>query len=708
MNQRSVLSILLIMIFGFLISGCTESPKKETMKAPVAKIEPKELKMFGNTRIDNYYWLNQRENPDVVKYLEDENAYTKTMMANTDSLQADLYKEMVARIKQTDMSVPYFENGYFYYTRFEEGKEYPVYCRKKGSIEGSEDVMLDVNMLAQGLSYCQVGGMDVSEDNRLLSYSVDTVSRRIYTIYFKNLETGELLPDKISNASGNLCWASDNKTLFYSTKDESLREDKIWRHVLGTDQTADVMVFNETDETFSTFIYKSKSKKYLIIGSSSTLTDEYRILDSSKPLGEFTIFQPRQRDIKYDIAHYDDRFYIRTNYQARNFRLMECPLGKTSIENWKEVIPHREDVLLEAFDVFKGYLAIQERKNGMKTIRIFNGKDLDFYMDFNEQAYTVNLDNNPEFETEIVRYNYTSLTTPMSVYDYNIKTKESKLLKRQEVVGGYNPDEYFTERMNATASDGTLIPISIVYKKGIKKDGNNPLLLYGYGSYGYSTDPYFSSVRLSLLDRGFIYAIAHIRGGEEMGRQWYEDGKLLKKMNTFNDFNACAEFLIQQNFTKPEKLYAMGGSAGGLLMGAVINLRPDLYHGVIAAVPFVDVVTTMLDESIPLTTGEYDEWGNPNDSTYYFYMLSYSPYDNVKPMEYPALLVTTGLHDSQVQYWEPAKWVAKLRVTKKDTNPLYLWTNMDYGHGGASGRFQRYKEIALEYAFLLDLEGIQK
>jgi oligopeptidase B len=708
MNHRSVVCVVLIAVSCLSITGCNQVPKKETMKAPVAKIEPKEMTMFGNTRTDNYYWLNQRENPEVIKYLEEENAYTKAMMAHTDSLQSDLFKEIVGRIKQTDMSVPYFENGYYYYTRYEEGKEYPIFCRKPGNLEAAEEIMLNVNELAKGLSYCQVGGMEVSEDNRLLAYSVDSVSRRIYTIHVKDLTTGENLPDRIAETSGNLCWASDNKTLFYSTKDESLRVDKIWRHVLGTEQKADVMVYDEVDETYGTFVYKSKSKKYIIIGSSSTLTDEYRILGSTDPLGQFIVFQPRQRDIKYDIAHYGDRFYIRTNYQAQNFRLMECPVDKTGMENWKEVIPHRQDVLIEGFDVFKGFLAIEERKSGMKTIRIFNGKGLDFYMNFSEQAYTVSLDNNPEFETETVRYNYTSLTTPMSVYDYDTKTRESKLLKRQEVLGGYDPDDYFTERLYATASDGTLVPISIVYKKGIVKNGKNPLLLYGYGSYGYSMDPYFSSVRLSLLDRGFIYAIAHIRGGEEMGRQWYEDGKLLNKMNTFTDFIACAEFLVKDQYTSPEHLYAMGGSAGGLLMGAVVNLRPDLFHGVIAAVPFVDVVTTMLDESIPLTTGEYDEWGNPNDSTYYFYMLSYSPYDNVKPVPYPALIVTTGLHDSQVQYWEPAKWVAKLRVTKKDSNPLYLWTNMDYGHGGASGRFERYKETALEYAFLLDLEGISQ
>lgn len=662
----------------------------------------------GHSRTDNYYWLNQRENPEVIRYLEDENAYTKAMMSHTDSLQTRLFGEIVGRIKQTDMSVPVFENGYFYYSRYEEGSEYPFFNRKKGSLEAEEEVMLNVNQLAEGLSYCQVGGMDVSEDNRLLAYSVDTVSRRIYTIYVKDLQTGEVMTDLIRNTSGNLCWASDNKTLFYSTKDESLRTDKIWRHTLGTDQAADVLVYQESDATFGTYVYKSKSREYIIIGCESTLTDEFRIIKSHEPAGQMRVFQPRQRDLKYEIAHYNDRFYIRTNYQARNFRLMETPVANTSLENWKEVIPHREDVLMEGFDVFRNFLAIQERKEGMRTLRIFNGSNLDHYLDFGEQAYTATLGENPEFDTEMVRYNYSSLTTPNSVYDYNILTKESRLMKRQEVVGGYNPDDYYTERLQAAAGDGTLVPVTLVYKKGMTRNGKNPLLLYGYGSYGYSTDPYFNSARLSLLDRGFIYAIAHVRGGEEMGRQWYEDGKLMKKMNTFTDFIACAEFLAAEKYTCPENLYAMGGSAGGLLMGAVVNLRPDLFHGVIAAVPFVDVVTTMLDESIPLTTGEYDEWGDPNDSAFYHYMLSYSPYDNMQPVAYPAMLVTTGLHDSQVQYWEPAKWVAKLRATSTGDRPLYLWTNMDYGHGGASGRFERYKETALEYAFLLDLEGIRE
>lgn len=698
------MSIVLILLH---LAGCHEKQKLISMDAPKAKIEKKELTIHNKTRIDNYYWLNQRENPEVISYLESENSYTKAMMAHTEPIQSRLFAEMTGRIVQTDISVPYLENGYYYYSRFAEGKEYPIYCRKKGSLESAEEIMLDGNQMAAGHAFFDIGNFQVSEDNRLLAYAVDTVSRRIYTIYFKDLSTGRILDEKISNTSANMAWANDNLTLFYTTKDESLRSDKIWKHRLGK-ATEDGLVFYESDETYSTYIYKSKSRKYLVIGSGSTMSDEYRILDASDPDEEFRIFQPRIRGLEYSIAHYQDKFYIKTNDKAVNFRLMETPEHLTGIENWKEVIGHREDVLLEDFDVFHGFLAIQERKEGMKTLRIFNGRDLDYYLPFEEQAYTVTLGENAEIGTEVVRYNYTSLTTPMSVYDYNIRTRQKELKKIQQVQGGYNPDDYFTERVMATAEDGTLIPVSMVYRKDLQKNGKTPVLLYGYGSYGYSTDPYFSPVRLSLLDRGFIYAIAHVRGGEELGRQWYEDGKLLKKKNTFTDFIACGEYLVRNGYTDPGHLYAMGGSAGGLLVGAVVNMRQDLFNGVIAAVPFVDVVTTMLDESIPLTTSEYDEWGNPNDPVYYDYMLSYSPYDNIAAACYPALLVTTGLHDSQVQYWEPAKWVAKLRVTKTDSNPLYLWTNMEYGHGGASGRFERYKETALEYAFLLDLEEIRQ
>ena len=704
--MKTFYSVSLIMAVTFMISACSENQKM--MNPPRAKKIKKELTIHGDTRIDNYYWLNDRENPEVISYLEEENAYTKAMMAHTEDLQKQLFDEIVGRIKQTDMSVPYKRNGYYYYTRYEEGQEYPLYCRKEGTLDAKEEVMLNVNEMAEGYSFYQVSGISVSHDNKLLAYGVDTLSRRKYNIYFKNLETGEVYSDEILNTTGSVAWAADNKTIFYTRKDEvTLRPDKIYRHVMGEDPAEDPVIYHETDETFNTTVYLSKSMEYIMIGSFSTLSSEYRYIRADEPDAEFTVFLPRHEDLEYYISHYKDRFYIRTNYEAKNFRLMEAPVGKTALENWEEVIPHREDVLLEDYEIFKDYLALQERSNGLTNLRILrHDGSKDYYIPFEEQTYMVYLSTNMDFDTDVLRYGYTSMTIPSSVYDYNMTTGETVLLKRQEVVGGYDPDDYYAERLFATASDGVKIPISLVYKKGIERNGNNPLVLYGYGSYGNSMDPYFSSVRLSLLDRGFVYAIAHIRGGEEMGRWWYEDGKLLKKKNTFTDFISCGEYLVDEKFTSPDKLFALGGSAGGLLIGAVVNMRPDLFKAVIAAVPFVDVVTTMLDESIPLTTGEYDEWGNPNEKEYYDYMLSYSPYDNVEAKEYPAMLVTTGLHDSQVQYWEPAKWVAKLRELKKGDEPLLLWVNMDYGHGGASGRFERYREVALEYAFLIDQAGI--
>ncbi len=698
---------LLLTAVIFIQSSCTD--KKVKMEPPVAKKINKELIAHDHVRIDPYYWLNDREDAEVIAYLEAENAYTGQMMKHTEELQSLLYDEIVGRIRQTDMSVPYKRNGYYYYTRYEEGKEYPVFCRKQGSLEADEEVMLNVNEMAEGYSYYQVSGLSVSHDNSILSFGVDTLSRRKYTIYFKNLETGEIYPDGIENTTGYAAWAADNQTVFYTRKDEvTLRPDRIFRHRLGQDPAADPVVYHEEDETFRVGVSLSKSMEYLMIGSYSTLSTEFRYLSASDPDGEFTVFQPRQEDLEYYISHYQDRFYIRTNLEAKNFRLMMAPLGNTSIGQWQEVIPHREDVLLEGFEIFNKYFALEERINGLTELRVITHDGAkDYYIEFEEETYMAYLSTNLDFDTDLLRYGYTSLTIPNSVYDYNMATGETTLLKREEVVGGYDPDQYHAERLYATADDGTKVPVSLVYRKGIEKDGSNPLVLYGYGSYGASMDPYFSSVRLSLLDRGFVYAIAHIRGGEEMGRWWYDDGKLLKKKNTFTDFISCAEYLIAEKFTSEEKLFAMGGSAGGLLIGAVINMRPDLFRGVIAAVPFVDVVTTMLDESIPLTTGEYDEWGNPNVKEYYDYMLSYSPYDNVEAKDYPAMLVTTGLHDSQVQYWEPAKWVAKLRDMKTDDRLLILWTNMDYGHGGASGRFQRYKEVALEYAFLIDQAGIR-
>lgn len=680
----------------------------EMIKPPRAEKIKKELTIHGDTRIDNYYWLKERDNPKIINYLIAENNYTDSVLKDVNPLRSKLFNEIIGRIKQEDQSVPYRDNGYFYYTRYEEGKEYPVYCRKKDNLDSPEEIMLNVNEMAMDYNYYSVVGLNISPDNNILAFGVDTLSRRIYDIFFKNLKTGEIFSYKIPNTTGASTWANDSRTLFYSVKDQTLRSYKIMKHIFNTSAN-DKTVYEETDDTYGTYIYKTKSKKFLVIGSYSTLSAEYRICSADNPDSDFKIFNPREKEHEYSIEHLGDKFYIVTNYQAKNFRLMETPLEKTSKENWKEVIPHRDDVLLEGIEVFKNFLAVEERKDGLTNLRIISWKTgAEHYLDFGEEAYVVYSSVNPDVDTDILRFGYSSLTTPPSTYDYNMVTKEKTLLKQEEVVGGYNPGDYLSERLYAEAEDGTRIPISLVYKKGIKKEGKNPLLLYGYGSYGISTEPYFNSVRLSLLDRGFIYAIAHIRGGEELGRAWYDDGKLLKKKNTFTDFIACAEHLISERYTDEERLFALGGSAGGLLIGAVVNLRPDLFKGVVAAVPFVDIVTTMLDESIPLTTGEYDEWGNPNEKKYYDYILSYSPYDNVQAKNYPNLLVIAGLHDSQVQYWEPAKWVAKLRDMKTDNNLLLLSTDMEAGHSGASGRFKKFKDTALEYVFMLYLAGITK
>lgn len=707
MKKQTLFSLIFIILLNM---SCKENTKDKVPQPPVAQKIKKELTIHGDTRIDNYFWLRERENPKVIEYLNAENAYTDSVMAHTKDFQTKIFDEIVGRIKKDDSSVPYKENGYFYYSRYEKNGEYPIYCRKKDNLDAEEEIMLNVNEMAKGYSFYQIGGYQVSEDNKILAYSADTVSRRKYTIYFKDLTTDELLPDKIAITTGGITWANDNKTVYYTTKDpETLRSDKIYRHTLGTEQSEDKLVFEEKDETFSTFVYKSKSKKYLIIGSSSTLSTEYRYASADEAKPVFKVFQPREKDLEYHISHFEGKFYVRTNWNAKNFRLMETPIDKTSKENWKEIIPNRDDVLLEGIDVFKNYLVLSERKNGLTELRIVNQTDKsEYYLDFGEETYSAWTSTNLDFDTDILRYGYTSLTTPNSTFDYNMQTKEKTLLKQQEVLGDFSPDNYEAKRLWATAEDGTKIPISLVYKKGVKLDGNNPLLQYAYGSYGYSMDSYFSPVRLSLLDRGFVYAIAHVRGGEEMGRYWYEDGKLLKKKNTFTDFIACSEYLIKEKYTNKDKLFAMGGSAGGLLMGAIANMRPGLYKGIVAQVPWVDVVTTMLDSSIPLTTSEYDEWGNPNEKVYYDYMLSYSPYDQVKAQNYPNMLVTTGLHDSQVQYFEPTKWVAKLRAMKTNDNLLLLTINMDTGHGGASGRFDRYKETALEYVFMFDLLGIKK
>ncbi|TAH20828.1 MAG: S9 family peptidase [Cytophagales bacterium] len=680
-----------------------------TAVPPIAKIVPKELETHGHKRIDNYYWLNDKENIEVIDYLKAENAYLDTILGHTKEIQEKLFAEMKGRIKEQDESVPYKLDDYFYYTRYEVGKEYAIYCRKKGTLDAKEEIMIDGNELAKGHSYFSLGGIQVSFNQDIIAYSTDTVSRRIYTLYFKNLATGELLQDVIPNITGNVAWANDNKTIFYSRQDlQTLRSDKIYKHILGTDSEKDELIFEEKDETFSTGIYRTKSKKYMVIASSSTLTTEASILNADKPNGNFELFLPREREHEYGIDHVGDKFYIRTNWQAKNFRLMETTENQTTDKaKWREVIAHRANVLLEGFEIFKNFLVLEERKEGLMNLRIIKSDQTEHYVDFGEPTYAAGTGTNLDFNTNILRYGYTSLTTPSSTFDYNMDTKEKTLLKQQEVVGNtFKPANYQSERVYATAADGTKIPISLVYKKGTPKDGTAHLYQYAYGSYGYSIDAGFSSTRLSLLDRGFVFAICHIRGGEEMGRHWYEDGKLLKKKNTFTDFIACSEHLVKEKYTSTDKLIANGGSAGGLLMGAITNMRPDLYKAVVADVPFVDVITTMLDESIPLTTGEFDEWGNPKEKEYYNYMLSYSPYDNVEKKAYPNMLVTTGLHDSQVQYWEPAKWVAKLRAMKTDNNVLLLKTNMEAGHGGASGRFESLKEIALEYAFLFDILGI--
>ena len=689
----------------------------------MAKKIPELFNYHQDTIIDNYSWMRltdqQKEStkPDkqtknVLGFLQNENTHLKNEMADTESFKKDLFDEFVSRIKQDDESVPVTYNGYTYYSKFDNGADYACHYRKK-NIDGSkEELILNLPELAKDESYFSLRGKSVSENNKYLAYSTDVVSRREYTIYIKDLETGKILEDKIENTTGSITWANDNKTIFYTKQDNvTLRSNKIYKHILGTDSSKDELVFEEKDDTFSCFIYKTKSKKYLMIGSYQTLSSEYRFLNADNPNGEWKIIQPRERNLEYSISHFEDNFYVLTNWDAKNFRLMKTSISNTSKDNWIDVIPHRDDVLLRDIDIFKDYYVISERKNGLINTRIINWNDSsEHYITFNDPTYSLYSSSNREFNTNLFRFVYSSLTTPRSVYDYNMKTKEKNLLKQSEVLGGdFDSGNYISERLYALSRDGkTKIPISLVYKKGMVKNSKNPLLLYAYGSYGSNSDPYFSSVRLSLLDRGFIFAIAHIRGGQEMGRYWYEDGKLLKKKNTFYDFIDCGKYLINSKFTSSKHLYAYGGSAGGLLMGAVINMEPELFNGVIAAVPFVDVINTMWDETIPLTTGEFDEWGNPKVKEYYDYMKSYSPYDNVGNLNYPNLLITTGYWDSQVQYWEPAKWIAKIRELRANDNLLIMYCNMDVGHGGASGRFESLKEVALEYAFLFKLEGIEK
>ncbi len=712
----------LIVILALTVVGCATDKNEEMIQPPVAKKIEHKITTHGDTRVDNYFWMRlsddqkNAEKPDaqtqdVLDYLNAENDYRAAKMKHTEDFQKNLFEEIKGRIKEEDASVPVKDNGYVYYNRFEKGQDYAYYCRKKDEQGAKEEVMLDGPKMGDGQAYFAIGGTSVSKNNQFLAYGVDLVSRRQYTLHFKDLSKGKVLEDKIENTTGGAVWANDNKTVFYTKKDPvTLRSFQIYKHVLGTDQKEDVLVFEEKDETFGCSVFKTKSSDYIMIGSWQTLSTEYRFIDANNPNDDWKVIQPRERDLEYSVDHFGDHFYIVTNLDAKNFRLMKTPVSKPAKENWEEVIAHREDVLLEGIDIFKDHLVVSERKAGLNQLRVINWASKDeHYISFKDPAYTAYSFDNPDFNTTTLRYAYTSLTTPNTVYDYDMTSRKQEMMKQQEVMDPkFDPKNYVSERIFVKARDGVEVPVSIVYHKDTKKDGKAPLLLYAYGSYGASMDAYFSSVRLSLLDRGFIYALAHIRGGEEMGRHWYEDGKLLNKKNTFYDFIDCGKALVEQNYTSNEHLYAQGGSAGGLLMGAIINMEPKMWNGVIAAVPFVDVVSTMLDESIPLTTGEFDEWGNPKNKEYYHYIKSYSPYDNVEAKDYPNLLVTTGYWDSQVQYWEPAKWVAKLRELKTDDNLLLLYCNMDVGHGGASGRFERYKEVAMEYAFLLDLEGINK
>ncbi len=697
------------LLFSLIFSWHCISTVAQTIAPPVAQKIPKVDTLQGEIRTDNYFWLRDRDNPEVVKYLEAENKYAEEVMKPTEELQVKLYNELLSRIKETDLTVPEKIDDYHYYTRTEEGKQYQIYCRKKGNLNASEEILLDLNELAVGHPYLALGVFKVSPNHQLLAYSLDTNGSEAYNLYFKDLESGKLFKDEIPNTYYSVEWANDNQTLFYTVLDEAKRPYQLYRHKLGTDSKDDLLIYHEKDQAYELYLSKTKSKKYLLMNLESETTTEVWYSDADNPEEGFKIFQPRQHEVEYRLDHHFDKFYILTNEGAKNFKLMEAPVNNPSRMNWKEILPHRDSVKIDDIEVFKNHLVVYERERGLKKIRITNlTSNQAHYVPFLEPVYTFWPARNPDFNTNLLRFNYTSLVVPKSVFDYNMDTQIRELKKQDEILGGYDPSLYQSERVFAKTVDGTLVPISLIYKKGMNKNGKNPLLLYGYGAYGISSEPYFSSNRLSLLDRGFIYAIAHIRGGGEMGRYWYDQGKLLNKKNTFTDFISCAEHLIAEKYTSENKLVIQGVSAGGLLIGSVNNMRPDLFKAVIANVPFVDLINTMMDPSIPLTVIEYEEWGNPNNPQYYDYMRSYSPYDNVKPKNYPNLLVTAGLNDPRVAYWEPAKFTAKLRALKTDKNLLLLKTNMGAGHGGASGRYDELKDVAFEYAFIFKVLGIDK
>jgi len=690
----------------FAVKPTVFNPQSAT--APHPEQKPKELTTpWGDTRSDEYYWLNERENPAVKAYLEAENRYADSVLAPVKAVRENLYEELKARIKEDDQTVPYFKNGYWYVARFETGKEYPIFTRKKGDLNAAEEILADVNTLADGKEYCQFEGLQVSMDNQLLAYSVDYSGRNLFKVYFKNLATGKDLAESF-DIGGSFVWANDNKTVLYDTKDKvTLRNDKIWRHVIGTPQKSDVVMFHEKDETQYAFLAKSKSEQYFFINCANTQTVEVQYLDANTPTGNFKTIRPREKNFFYEADHWNDKFLIRTNWEAKNFRLMEAPASDPSREHWKDVLAHREEVLLDGFTVFKDHLVVSEHKGGLSQLHIIRWADkVDHYIEVGEPTYACSVDNNPEFNTKILRYAFSSMKTPATIVDYNMDAKTKEVKKVAPVLGNFNSADYETEYVWVTARDGVKVPVSLVHKKGLPRDGSAPCHLTGYGSYGIIYDPGFNRDKVSLLNRGFVVAIAHIRGGMEMGYKWYEEGKMLKKINTFNDFIDCADFLVKEKYTASDRLFAEGRSAGGLLMGAVTNMRPDLFKGIITGVPFVDVVTTMSDPSIPLTTGEYTEWGNPAIQAEHDYMKSYSPYDNMKKADYPNLLVITSFADSQVQYFEPAKYVARLRDLKTDKNVLLFKTNMSGSHGGSSGRFKRLEERALEYAWMMGLLGM--
>jgi oligopeptidase B len=671
---------------------------------PTAKKQPHVLELHVDKRIDNYFWMRDIENPEVIAYLEAENAYTETIMQPTKAMQKQLYEEMLSRIKETDLSVPTRKDNYYYYSRTEEGQAYAIHCRKKDNLDADEEILIDENKLAEGQEYFSLGVFEVSPNHEILAYSVDTNGSERYTLYFLDLKTYKLYPENIPNTYYSFAWANDNKTVFYTQIDEANRPYKLFRHELTTSELQDKLIYHEADDSYFLSVGTTRSEAYIIMSIGSQVTSEAYYLDANKPTDSFEIIHPRIQGIEYEIDHHGDYFYIVTNDDAINFKLMKAPITSPSKENWQIVIPHREDVMLSGISIFAKYLVIYDRKNSLPcaTVQKFDTGE-EHNLSFPEPTYGFFEGSNPEYNTNTLRFTYTSLITPPSVFDYDMETNTRELKKEAEVLGGYDKTKYDSEMLMATAQDGTTIPISIVYKKGILKNGYNPLYLTGYGSYGYPSSATFSSTRLSLLDKGFVIAIAHIRGGTEKGRKWYEDGKFLNKKNTFTDFISCAEYLISQKWTSSEKLAISGGSAGGLLMGAVINMRPELFKVVVADVPFVDIVTTIIDTSLPLSVLEWEEWGNPNDKIYYDYIKSYSPYDNVEAKNYPNLLITAGLNDPRVKYWEPAKWAAKLRELKTDNNILILKTNMGAGHGGASGRYESLKELAFEYAFILKL-----